>query len=259
MTRLVDLSKDVEITHTDHQYQWSSIYQIGGLAAIGAVLVGVSEIVITFLPGGNVPRETVLEWFQLFQENSFMGLRNLGLLNIMLNTLAILIFLALYAAHRQSQDQPYAALAALIALLGIGVFYATNRAFAMLDLSHQYAAATTEAQRAVVEAAGQAMLSVGKSHTPGTFLGFSLIEAAGVMMAVVMLRGKVFNQTAACAGMLGFGMLLLFEFFSSFVAGLNSITMILAMIGGLSSMAWYILIARRLFQLRRNSAVPSQT
>jgi hypothetical protein len=248
------------MTHSENdQTQWNSIYQIGGLAAIGAVVVGVLEIVITFLPGGNVPRETVLEWFQLFRENPFMGLRNLGLLNIMLNTLATLIFFALYAAHRQNQNQPYAALAALIALLGIGVFYATNRAFAMLDLSQQYAAATTEAQRAIVEAAGQAMLSVGKSHTPGTFLGFSLIEAAGVMMSVVMLRGRIFNQAAAYAGMLGFGMLLLFEFFSSFVAGLNNLTMILAMIGGLASMAWYILMARGLFQLGRKPAVPSKT
>ena len=252
MTRLVDLSKDVEITHTDHQYQWSSIYQIGGLAAIGAVLVGVSEIVITFLPGGNVPRETVLEWFQLFQENSFMGLRNLGLLNIMLNTLAILIFLALYAAHRQSQDQPYAALAALIALLGIGVFYANNRAFPMLALSHQYAAATTDAQRTVIEAAGQAMLSVGKSHSPGTFLGFFLVELAGVMMAVVTLRSKIFSTASAWAGMLGFGVLAIFEFFTSFVSGLDNVAMTLAVFGGLLSMAWYILIARRLFQLGRN-------
>ena len=64
------------------------------------------------------------------------------------------------------------------------------------------------------------------------------------------LRGKIFNQAAAYAGMLVFGMLLLFEFFSSFVAGLNNLTMILAMIGGLATMAWYILIARRLFHLR---------
>jgi hypothetical protein len=239
--------------------EWNIIYKLGGMAAFGAVLVGLLEIVITFLPGGNVPRETVLDWFKLFQENWFLGLRNLGLLNIFLDALAILIFFALYTAHRQSQDQPYAALAALVALLGIGVFYATNRAFPMLALSHQYAAATTEAQRAVIEAAGQAMLAVGKSHTPGTFLGFSLVEVAGVMMSVVMLHSKVFNQATAYAGVLGFGMLLLFEFFSSFVAGLSSITMILAMIGGLSSMAWYILIARRLFQLGQNSAALSQT
>jgi hypothetical protein len=238
------------MTNTEsHQTQWGRIYQLGGLAAIGAVLVGVLEMVITFLPGGNVPCETVLAWFQLFQENPFMGLRNLGLLNILLDTLAILIFFALYAAHRQNREQSYATLAALVALLGIGVFYATNRAFPMLALSQQYAAATTEAQRAMLEAAGQSMLSVGKSHTPGTFLGFALLETAGIIMSVVMLRGKVFGKAAAWAGMLGFGMLLVFEFFSSFFAGLNAITIGLAMIGGLASMAWYLLIARRLFQL----------
>jgi hypothetical protein len=212
------------------------------------VVVGVLEIVITFLPGGNVPRETILEWFQLFQENWFLGLRNLGLLNIFLDALAILIFFALYAAHRNSPHQPYAALVTLLSFLGIGVFLATNRAFAMLALSQQYAAATTDAQRAMLEAAGQSMLSVGQSHTPGTFLGFFLQEVAGVVISLVMLRSKVFSKATAYAGIFGFGMLLVFEFFSSFVAGLSAVAMTLAMFGGLLIMAWYVLIARRLFQ-----------
>lgn len=156
------------------QFHWKSIYRIGALAAIGAVLVGVLEILITFLPGGNTTQETVLDWFNLFQDNWFMGLRNLGLLNIFLNLLAILTYFALYAVHRQHRLQPYAALAGLISFLGIGVFLATNRAFAMLDLSNQYAAATTDAQRLTLAAAGQAMLAVGESHTPGTFLAFFL-------------------------------------------------------------------------------------
>ena len=78
----------------------------------------------------------------------------------------------------------------IISFLGIAVFYATNRAFPMLELSNQYAAAGTDAQRAMLEVAGQSILSVGQSHTPGTFLGFSLMEAAGIMMSIVMLLGK---------------------------------------------------------------------
>ena len=233
------------------QAQWDRIYKVGGLAGLGAVLVGLAEILITFLPGGNVPLETVLDWFALFREYPFMGLRDLGLLNIILNTLAILIFFALWAAHRHSPDRPYAALAALFTMLGVAVFYATNRAFAMLDLSNRYAAAGTEAQRAAIEAAGLAMLAVGQSHTPGTFLAFFLLEAAGVMMSLVMLHSGIFSKATAVAGLLGFGMLLLFEFTSSFVLGLGNVTMILAILGGLSTMVWYILIARRLFRLAR--------
>ena len=45
---------------------------------------------------------------------------------------------------------------------------------------------------------------------------------------------------------LGLEFLLIFEFFSSFVSGLSNVTITLAMLGGLLSMAWYILIARKL-------------
>jgi hypothetical protein len=246
--------KENEMTHLENdQNQWSYIYKIGGVAAIGAVLVGVIEIIITFLPGGSPTRKTVVDWFMLFQSNWFMGLRDLGLLNMFLNTLAILTYFALYAAHRQDRYQPFAMLAMIIAFLGIGIFFATNRAFPMLALSQQYAAATTDEQRALLEAAGQSMLSVGQSHTPGTFLSFFFLETAAIFISIVMLYSEVFSKATAYAGIFGFGMLLIFEFLSSFVTGLSVTTMALAMFGGLLSMAWYILIARRLFQLRQNS------
>jgi hypothetical protein len=234
---------------------WPGIYKLGGIAALSAVLVGLLEIVITFLPGGNTAQETVQDWFMLFQQNSFMGLRNLGLLNIFLNLLAILTYLALYAVHRKDRDRPLATLAMIVSFLGIGIFFSTNRAFPMLALSNQYALATSNDQRMVLEAAGQAMLSVGQSHTPGTFLGFCLSEVAGVMISFVMLRSEIFSKVAAYTGMIGFGSLLVFEFFSSFVSGLDATAMILAMFGGLLSMAWYVLIALRLFQLGQDASV----
>jgi len=39
-----------------------------------------------------------------------------------------------------------------------------------------YPLATSEAQRTIIASAGQAMLSVGQSHTPGTFMAFFLSE-----------------------------------------------------------------------------------
>jgi len=231
---------------------WAGIYKLGGVAALGAVLTGVIEIGITFLPRGNTTQETILDWFILFQEYPFLGLRNMGLLNIFLNTLGIFTFFALYAAHRKVNG-PFATLAMIISFLGIGVFYATNRAFPMLDLSNQYALATTEAQQVALEAAGQSLLVVGQSHTLGTFLGFFLLETAGILISIVMLYGGIFSKASAYIGILGFSVLLIFEFFSSFVSGLTTAAMILAMLGGISSMVWYILIARRLFQLGQSN------
>jgi hypothetical protein len=255
---IAQLHKENNMTRSEN-VQSSRIYKIGGAAAIGAVLVGVAEIIITFLPGGNTTQETVVDWFILFQNNWFMGLRDMGLLNMLLNALAILTYFALYVAHRQNRNQPYAALAMVTAFLGIGIFYATNRAFPMLALSKQYAVATTDAQRTILEAAGQSMLSVGQSHTPGTFLSFFFTEVAGVAISVVMLRSRIFSKVNSYAGILGFGVLLVFEYISSFVSGLNSAAMALAMVGGLSSMVWYILMAGRFFQLGHNHIERSAT
>jgi hypothetical protein len=231
---------------------WNTLYKLGGAAAISGVLVGIAEIAIQFLPGGNAAQETVLEWFQLFQQNPFMGLRNLGLLNIFLNILAIFTYLALYGAHRKTSYQPLAGLAALISFLGIGVFFATNRSFAMWELSRQYATAASDLQQATFLAAGQAMLSVGTSHSPGTFFAFFFAESAGMLISYVMLRGQVFSKVAAYAGILGFAFLLVYEFISAFVPNLSDSVILLTIVCGLSSMVWYILIARHLFQMSAN-------
>jgi hypothetical protein len=228
---------------------WTNLYKLGGAAALLIVLTALIEIIITFFPGGYTTSETVIDWFSLLHNNWFLGLRNLGLLNIVMTALGIPMYLALYTAHRKV-NQDFATLAMVISFIGVAVFYSTNRAFPMLELSSGYAAATTQAQRMMFEASGQAMLSVGQSHTPGTFLAFFLSEIAGILMAIVMLRGKIFSKGAAYVGIAGFGLLFIYETLSSFVPSSHDASLILAMGGGLASMAWYILIARRLFQLR---------
>jgi len=235
--------------------RWNSLYKIGAAAAITVILVAATEIIVTFLPGGartDPGSMTVVDWFTLFQDDAFMGLRNLGLLNIFMTLLAIPAFLALVGAHRRV-NTPYAVLAMVISFTGVAVFLATNRAFPMLDLSNQYTAAISDAQRDMLTAAGQAMLSVGQSHTPGTFLGFFLSEVAGILISLVMLGGKVFSKVSGYVGMLAFGLMLIFEVCSSFVPPLFGAAMIFAAGGGLLSMAWYILIASRLFQLARSA------
>ena len=83
---------------------WNSLYKIGSAAALSVVLVALLEIIITFFPGGGRTEPsgvTVLDWFTLFENNSFIGLRNLGLLNIVMTILGIPVFFALFGAHRR--------------------------------------------------------------------------------------------------------------------------------------------------------------
>ncbi len=231
---------------------WKSIYRLGAVAALLSVLFAVLEILITFIPGGErVSPEllTVPIWFERLQTNPLLELRNLGLVNIFLTTFGLLLSFALFAAQRKV-NPGWAGLALVISAIGGAVFFATNRCFSMLALSNRYAAAT-ETQRAALVAAGEAMLAVGESHTPGTFLAFSLGLVASLLMAWVMLRGEVFSRAAAYVGLVAFGFLLVFEILSDFVPALFEAAMIFAMIGGIASMVWYIMVARRLFQLAK--------
>ena len=227
---------------------WQSVCKPGGIAALLIVLTALTEILVTFLPGGYTTANSVTEWFALLQDNPFLGLRNLGLLNIVMTALGIPVIFSLYTVHKKV-NQPFAALAMIISFIGVAVFYATNRAFPMLDLSVRYAAATSEAQRTMIEAAGLAMLSVGQSHTPGTFLAVCLSIIGGILMALVMLRGKLFNPVTALVGVIGYGFLLVYDVFASFMPSSHNVILIIALIGGLSNMAWYIMVAIRLFQL----------
>lgn len=232
---------------------WKSIYRLGAVAALLSVLFAVLEILITFIPGGErVSPEllTVPIWFERLQTNPLLELRNLGLVNIFLTTFGLLLSFALFAAQRKV-NPGWAGLALVISAIGGAVFFATNRCFSMLALSNRYAAATDETQRAALVAAGEAMLAVGESHTPGTFLAFSLGLVASLLMAWVMLRGEVFSRAAAYVGLVAFGFLLVFEILSDFVPALFEAAMIFAMIGGIASMVWYIMVARRLFQLAK--------
>jgi hypothetical protein len=234
------------------QPTWKRLCELGGAAALLTVLTGLSEILITFLPGGFTSAETVGEWFALLQNNTFLGLRNLGLLNIIMVAFGIPLTYALYIVHRE-KNKTLADLALIVSLLGTAVFYATNRAFPILDLSIRHAVASTEAQKMMLEAAGQAMLSVGQSHTPGTFLAFFFSEIGGMLIAVLALRGKTFGRFTGLAGIVGFGFLFVYEILASFLPSAHDVSLVFAMVGGLSNIAWYILVSRRFFQLRHSA------
>ena len=250
MTAQTDVIRQDIVQRERTDPRWQNVCYLGAIAALLVVSTALAEILITFLPGGYTTAETVTEWFALLQNSPFLGLRNLGLLNIVMVALDIPMVFTLYWVHRKI-NQPFATLALILSLMGAAIFYGTNRAFPMLNLSAQYTAAASPVEQRMLEAAGQALLSVGLSHTPGTFLAFFFSEISGILMATVLLRGKLFNRAAAFAGMIGYGFLLVFEVLSSFVPSSHNVILILAMLGGLMNLAWYILIAFGLFRLGR--------
>jgi len=133
-------------------------------------------------------------------------------------------------------------IALTLGLGGVVLFLAVNPTFSMLYLSDQYAAATTEAQRATFLTAGEALWA---NYNGTAFdLFFIIGGVADLIIAAVMLRSGVFSKMTAYVGIL-IGVLLL-------VPGSASVGMIgvvFSIIVILPAAIWYILIARRLFRL----------
>ena len=236
-----------------NESRWKALYRAGAVCAFLAFIVMVTEIFLTSLPDGSVETAGVLtidSWFDLLQRNWFMGMRNLGLINIMATTLMIPPFLSLCALHSKD-NAAWASLSLIFFITGYAIFMADNVAFPMLALSKKYAAADSESQRMLFAAAGEALLVKGSSHTPGTFPGFFLSELASISICFVMIKGKVFNKITGIIGVIAFLFLFIFEVCSSFITHLSDTAMIFAIIGGVSAIAWYILLGLKLAKVSK--------
>jgi len=230
---------------------WRSLYVIGAIAALAALAGTFADIVITSLPGweaSTVPA-SIGQWFAQFHDKPLLGLRNLDLLNVCVSVVGLPMYLALYGAHRKT-SQAWAVSALVVLATGTTVFVANNAALPMLDLSSQYAAATTETERVALEGAGQALLAKGAHGSMGAFAGFFLSSMGALLMALAMLSGRVFSRLAAYTGIVGISLLLLYVVGSTFGVGSEGARMALAVPGGLLMIAWNVIIARRLLQLR---------
>ena len=214
---------------------WKSLYTVGGVAAlISAVFLPIQIIVFIAFP---LP-DSVIGWFTLFRHNRLVGLVDLDLLLVADNVLLVPILLALYVALKRTNES-IIALGTTFGFVGLALFIASNPAFEMLSLSDHYAAATTDAQRSVFLAAGQTMLASwqGTAFQVAYILG----SIAGLAVSVVMLRSNIFNKVTAYAGILAnaIGLGLFVPTIGVFIAVFSVVFLWI----------WYILVARRLFQL----------
>lgn len=243
-----------QVTDAEADYRWRWLYKVGGVTAL---LIPVMYLVTAsiVLPAYRDPFPTnVTEWFTVFQNDWLTGLFFLGFADIVITIASGPMSLALYTALRRV-NRTCMAIATPFAFVGIAVYLATNTAFAMLSLSSQYAAATSEAQRAVFLAAGQATLAV--TEGTGGYTGMALVLVAGLIMSAVMLQSKSFGKVTAWVGILAFVLLLTTVPFGGYAEVTPRGPVLTAIIyasnygGGLLSLVWYILVGLRLLQLGR--------
>lgn len=229
------MNKDTN-TETVHS-NWNGLYRVG---AVAALLMFVLTLIQSFIFITNPPPSTAIDYFTLFQKSPILGLLDLDLLLIVINILLILIYLALYVALVRI-SKSYMTIALAIGLVGTILFFASREAtFGMLSLSNQYAAASTDTERAILLAAGQTLLTIYN----GTAFDLSYVFGGVVilMFSVVMLRSSIFSKATAYLGIV-MGILMLVP------PTVGTIGLLLSLISLIPTLIWLIPIARRLFQL----------
>jgi hypothetical protein len=221
---------------------WRSLYRVGGTAALTIVAIALVQMIVFVVwppPGFEADVGTVTGYFTLLQDDMLLGLLHLDLLLLVDYVLLVLMFLALYIVLRQV-SQSFMAIAMALVFVGIATYFPSNIAFSMLSLSDQYAATTTDAQRTMLQASAQALLTSLQSST--FYVSYILMSAAGLIISIVMLQSSsIFSKLTAYVGIL------------ASVLGLGlfvpTIGLLLSLISLIPTLMWYILIARRLFRL----------
>lgn len=227
------------------------LYRTAGIMAILIVAAGMVDAVTSNMGAGAQANSAVqiTEWFRMFQVDPFAAFSCLGIINILTLTLGLPVYLAFQRIHRQA-DPVLASLAAVMFFVGAAVYLSSNTVFPLYALSRQYAAATL-AQRPILEAAGNALLAQGADLGTGTYLGLLFTQLAGILIACVMLRGRIFSRWIGLTGLVGFSLMTIFFTLAAFAPARFELAMLFAMPGGLTLMAYQILLARRFFQLAK--------
>jgi hypothetical protein len=219
--------------------RWAWLYRIGGIAAaITVLLIPVAILAHLLWPPPPWAPGAAGDWYAYLQANPLAGLLNLDLAMAVGLVLAVPLHLALYVALRHTSPSGML-LATTAALPGTLLHLLSNTAVEMLAFRQAHAAATTDAQRTVYLAAGEAALS---AHYGIVFqVSYVLGYLAYVVIGAVMLRSRVFGRATAYLGILtgiaGFG------FYLPTIGLLLSVLVVL-LVG-----VWNALVARRLFQL----------
>ncbi len=238
---------------------WKSLIRIGGVSALIAGILFRRNIAAEIVLFSKYPSPiTVADWFALLQNNRLLGLSYLNIFDIVNYALVGLMFLALYAVLKRV-NKSYMAIAITLGFLGIAAYFSSNTAFSMLSLSDQYAAATTETQKNLLLASGQAMLAINRfsdlgSH-PGTggYLSLLFVAIAGLITSVVMLRSAVFNRATAYVGILASTFDLAYCITFAFVPMVDSelLAIIFIPAAGLFLVTWHIMVGWKLYHLEK--------
>jgi hypothetical protein len=220
---------------TEHD-DWRTLYRIAAAAAVMVLaLVPVQMFVFLHWP----PPDAVADWFALYRQNAVVGLVDMDLLLIVDQVLIAIVCLALCVALWRV-SRAWISIALLFTVVACAAYIASNPAFEMLRLSHQFETAVTPVQHVQALSAGEAMIAtwLGSSFATGYVLG----ALAFLIIAVLTLQSQVFSRATGYIG-------LVFALLSIVPASAGRLGLVMSLLSLVPMWLWLALVAWRLWEL----------
>lgn len=217
------------------------------LARVGAIsgfVIGISYVAIIglYLPAG-VPPDGGAAWLA-YGAGKTAPWWGILWLSVLTDILIVPLMLALYVALRGvARDLMLLAVAFKVLFVVLELSVGWPNFSLLITYSDDYAAATTEAERAALAAGADHALAVGGSTLAKVYS--ILVPAVGMLLAGLAMRRTVFGRVAAYAAVLSGVLATVSVVGGLFVAELGN-AVILASI---FSLVWYLLVAYRLYRL----------
>jgi hypothetical protein len=213
--------------------RWRSLYRIGAVAAVISIVVIPVSIAVFFI--WPLWPENILA---VIQADWLAGLMGLDFMYLASNVFAVPFFLVLYVTLKRV-DEGWALLALALGLIGLVCLVPARPIPEMFTLSDQWAAAATDAERDLYQASAEAMLT--HFHGVAYHAHYILGSASLLISSFLMLGSDTFRKATAYVGIVTNVVV-----FGLYVPEVGVWISLLSVVGYL---IWYILIARRLFQL----------
>lgn len=178
----------------DFKINFQPLYRVAHFLSLAMLLIIPLQIVIYVIAP---PPDTVTGFFELYQQNPFLGLLSLDFLYLFNNVIITIIYLALF--FLLIREKPVTAILALmLGLIGIACYFPSNPAFEMLTLSNQYFQALP-GQQNIYLAAGEALMA-GYSGT--TFDVYYVLSTICLLLfAFAIIRSPKFKKSVGLWGL----------------------------------------------------------
>jgi len=238
-------AKNMMVNTIDQDGKW--IYRVGGISALVLGIGYLLTFPVVIVYAGGFPPPGVEEKLVFFAEHAAEWWATTALM-VFTDLLYVPIFLALYQALKGINKYMM-----VLALACEGLFVALDLAItwtaysSLTTMGDVYAAATSDAQRAIIVAAAGYPSAITDSPLLSFYVGF--FPALGLLLTSLVMRKRIFNKVLAYTGVIAGVFGILAGIGPLFISDLETAQYINA---GLA-MIWFLLVGFKLYKLSRQT------